>query len=193
MSHLPLIDDLSMHIHFCNNICLWRSLPKSLIFWFGCCDHKSARHIRLPCNFFIFLHQRNINFGIFGNSNSELRIVKPTIIRLLLWMLSHLKDLFCLKISLLCVCKIRTLATICLPRPLAFNWIHLPVLRENFVDGYSIKLNYEVSKAHPPRSIWLFGLDDILDFFFHSFILLPIIGLFAKRSCPHSFVAPWIS
>lgn len=77
--------------------------------------------------------------------------------------------------------------------PLTFYWINIPVIWEYFVDCDSIKLKQEIGKRHPPRAIWLFSSWRILYIFLDSFVLLPIISLFTKRSSPDSFITPRVS
>ena len=87
----------------------------------------------------------------------------------------------------------RASASIGLRSPLAFNWVDVPVIREDLVDCDLIKLKQEICEGHPPWTIWLLCSRCILNIFFHCLVFLPVISFLAERTCPHTFVSPRIS
>lgn len=144
-----------MIVYFSNYISVRRALPKPLCFWFGCSNHKSTGYIWLTTYFFIFKHKTYIYFCILCYFDTELRVIEPFIIALVLDMLSELLKscFFCFVYS--CFLKtVRTFSTISFRGPLRLNRIYFPTLREYFINSYFIELHQEISEAHPPWSVW---------------------------------------
>lgn len=163
MSKFSRVRDCPSSIYFSYDICLWRPLPYSLHFWFCCSNHKADWNIGLIRDFLINLHEWNIQFCIFENFDSILRIIKPSIIWLHLNVLPLLLKLFCLEHCGFFTNNINwAFSTICFSMPFTFNWIHLPRLRKNFTYTNPLELLHKVREAHPPRTINFLGLWHIL-------------------------------
>ena len=180
---MTMIVDLSYNIIFC-----W-TLPKSLRFWFTCCQHETTRNIWLTTQTFIFKHQTYINFCIFLYFYSELRIVEPSVITFRLQMLIF-EPFFGLSTF---IKRNWTSSSICFGIPLTLYWVNFPVLGKYFVNSNLVELNQEISERHPPRSIWLFSSWSILHILLNCLVFFPIISFLTERTSPNSFISPRIS
>lgn len=219
MRYLPLIGHKSLRINLCDDFVLLRSLPDSFCSRLWGANHKAARYVMLACDLFILLHQWNVEFCVFCDLDSELRIVEPPIVTFKLNMFRDFVLFFSLEhevfglwqhvgfqvcflhhrshcsksfvTNLVQVCW--TSSSVGFSCPFTFNWIDLPVLWEHLIHNDPIKLQHKVAQVHPPRPVGLFGFWCIFDIFLHSLVFFPIISLFTERSCPNTFTTPWIS
>ena len=189
MSDLSLKRQLIVVVDFWDDVCFRRSFPEPFILRSTCCDHKSTWNILLPANVLIFQHQTYVYLSVFMDLDSELRIIKPSVVTFWLHVLVF-KPFLCLSSFLL---RNWTFSTVSLWSPLTFYGVDFPVFRKNFVNRNLIELSHKISKRHPPGTIWLFSSRSILHILLDCLVLFPVIGLLTKRTSPYPFVSPRIS
>ncbi len=169
MGDLPLAVQKTVGIDFSDDLVFRWSFPDSFGSWFGDTDHKAARDVMLTGDFLIFLHEWNVKFGVFVDLDSELRVVKPSVVAFELQVfwefagfvfgLQHeilgLGDLMLFEMGFFCcvdesfVIELVEIggaaAAVGFAKPFAFDWVDFPVFGEDFVDGNSVELEHKIA------------------------------------------------
>lgn len=172
LSNLSLSKSLQTFGSLKNDI-TFIDLPESISLRLNSHNQEVDWNVWPLAHFLIFLHQTENDVSLFGHRDTELWVVEPSIIGIIL----HIGLLVLLLwVDLNWVWASRSVAV-----PLTMDGVLRPNRWENFAEIHLVEMCTEVIVSHPPVTI---ALEHIVELLLETFVVIPSLILVGELTSP---------